>query len=275
LNWVICYVAYNADKVLLGRFLGAEALGIYGRAYTIVNLPSYNLSSIVHLVGFPALSRLQNDPERLKSYFLKGYNLFLTLVMPIAMACVLFGDDIIHVFLGPRWGAVVPVFRLLVPTTLVMAMIEPFNCLLMATSRMRRILKMTLVIAPVLILGYAAGLPYGPTGVAAGFSIASMILVVPIIVWSTHGTPITALDTLGTAMRPLIAMLIAAGAVLACWNFVHLVTTPLLRLIVANGILFGVYVAVLWIFMDQKAVYLGLLREIGVWPFARGRTPNR
>jgi O-antigen/teichoic acid export membrane protein len=274
LNWVICYIAYNVDKVLVGRFLGAEALGIYGRAYTIVNLPSYNLSSIVHLVGFPALSRLQNDPERLRSYFLKGYGLFLTLMMPITMGCALFAEDIIHVFLGPKWGAVVPVFRLLVPTSLVLAMIDPFNCLLLATSRMKRILKMTMLIAPVLILGYVAGLSYGPTGVAAGFSIASIILVVPVILWATHGTPISALDTLREVIRPFLAVLIGAGAALASWNFVHMLASPLLRLIAAGGILFGVYAVVLWFVMDQKAVYLGLLREIGVWPFARRHTPR-
>ena len=31
LNNVIVYFAYNVDKVLLGRFLGAEVLGVYGR----------------------------------------------------------------------------------------------------------------------------------------------------------------------------------------------------------------------------------------------------
>ena len=33
LNSIVVYVAYNLEKVLLGRFWGAEALGIYGRAY--------------------------------------------------------------------------------------------------------------------------------------------------------------------------------------------------------------------------------------------------
>lgn len=37
---VVVYVAYNLEKVLLGRFWAAEALGIYGRAYQLVNLPS-------------------------------------------------------------------------------------------------------------------------------------------------------------------------------------------------------------------------------------------
>ena len=47
LNSLIAYVAYNFEKVLLGRFWGADALGIYGRAYQLINIPTDNLNSAV------------------------------------------------------------------------------------------------------------------------------------------------------------------------------------------------------------------------------------
>ena len=85
LNSVVVYVAYNVDKVLLGKFWGADALGVYGRAYQLINLPTENLNSTLGSVAFPVLARVQHEPERLRRYFLKGYSLFLTLVMPITM----------------------------------------------------------------------------------------------------------------------------------------------------------------------------------------------
>ena len=36
LNGLVVYVAYNFEKVLLGRFWGAEAIGLYGRAYQLI-----------------------------------------------------------------------------------------------------------------------------------------------------------------------------------------------------------------------------------------------
>jgi O-antigen/teichoic acid export membrane protein len=45
LNSLVGYVAYNTDKVLLGRFWGAETLGNYGRAYRRINLPTDNVNS--------------------------------------------------------------------------------------------------------------------------------------------------------------------------------------------------------------------------------------
>src|SRR5262249_27875170 len=62
INALIVYVAYNLDKVLLGRFWGADALGIYGRASQIINIPTANLNQAVGVVAFSALSRIQDDP---------------------------------------------------------------------------------------------------------------------------------------------------------------------------------------------------------------------
>jgi O-antigen/teichoic acid export membrane protein len=272
LNSVIVYIAYNADKVLLGRFWGADILGIYGRAYQFINLPTSNLNTAIAQVAFPALSRLQNDPERLKSYFLKGYSLFLSLVLPITMGCALFAEDIIRVFLGPKWGEAAPVFRLLAPTILAFALINPFGWFMQATGRAARSLHIALLLAPVVILGYIAGLRYGATGVAAGFSVATVLLVVPIIFWATRGTSITVIDTLRVVLRPILSILIGAVAALAAWPFIHLLASPLLRLIAANGIMFSLYAALLWFVMGQKAVYLGLLKDLGLWPLAaRGK----
>src|SRR5271165_3008626 len=150
LNNLVAYVAYNADKVLLGRFWGAEALGIYGRAYQLINLPTDNLNATIGMVAFPALSRLQNDPERLRSYFLKGYGLFLSLVMPITMGCALFAEDIVRVFLGPKWGEAVPVFRLLAPSVFAFKLINPFGWFLQATGRASRCLYVGVLLAPVM-----------------------------------------------------------------------------------------------------------------------------
>ena len=102
LNGLIMYIASNFEKVLLGRFWGAEAIGIYGRAYQLINIPTDNLNSSAGGVAFAALSRLQGELSRLKGYFLKGYSLVLSVTVPITFTCALFADDLILVLLGPK-----------------------------------------------------------------------------------------------------------------------------------------------------------------------------
>src|ERR1700758_2417962 len=90
LNGLVVYIASNFEKILLGRFWGVDAIGIYGRAYQLINIPTENLNSAVGEVAFSALSRLQDDLARLRSYFLKGYSVVLPFTLPLTIACALF-----------------------------------------------------------------------------------------------------------------------------------------------------------------------------------------
>ncbi len=130
LNGFIVYITYNLEKLLLGRFWGAEALGIYGRAYQLINIPTENLNSAIGGVAFSALSRLQDDPNRFKNYFLNGYSLVVSLTLPITIACALFADDIVLILLGPKWKDAIPIFQLLTPTILAFALVNPFSSFL-------------------------------------------------------------------------------------------------------------------------------------------------
>ena len=262
LNGLVVYVAYNLEKVLLGRYWGADVVGIYGRAYQLSNIPTENLNSSVGGVVFSALSRLQDDPQRLKSYFLKGYSLVLALTLPITLLSALFANDTILVFLGPKWREAIPIFRLLAPTILIFAMINPFAWLLFAIGQVGRSLKIALVIAPIVITGYVIGLPYGPKGVALGYSTAMALWVVPHIVWCVRGTVISFRDILRTLSQPLLSSIVAAAPPFALQFFYGQWLSPLPRLLIGGTIFVSVYLGMLLHVMGQKAFYLDLLRGL-------------
>jgi O-antigen/teichoic acid export membrane protein len=257
---LICYIANNFDKVLLGRVWGVEALGLYGRAYSLINIPTDNLNSAVGEVAFAALSRLQDDPHRLRSYFLKGYSLMLAVTLPITIACALFADDVVFVVLGPKWTSAVPIFRLLAPTILMFAIVNPLSWFMGSLGMVARGLKMAVVIAPIMVIGYVIGLPYGPQGVASAYSIVMVLWAVPAIVWAVHGTVVSTKDVLMTAIRPLAAGIAAGmfalGIGLACGRL-H----PLARLTVETTVLLFTY-GVTLLFAGQKSQYLDLIRGL-------------
>jgi O-antigen/teichoic acid export membrane protein len=271
LNNIVVYLAGNADKVLLGRFWGAETLGIYGRAYQLISLPTDNLNATIGQVAFPALSRVQSDPVKLRSYFLKGYSVFLSMVLPITMACALFAQDIILVFLGAKWHEAAGIFRLLAPTILGFALVNPFGWLLQATGQVGRSLRIALVITPVMILGYILGLGKGAEGVATAFSISVTAAVVPAILWAKRGTLISAGDVFRAMMRPAFSIIVASGAALASRGLLNRLEPVFARLVVENGVLFGVYLLVLLFGLNQKTLYMGLLREMNCWPLGTQR----
>jgi O-antigen/teichoic acid export membrane protein len=262
LDGLVMYIASNFEKVLLGRFWGVDALGIYGRAYQLINIPTDNLNSAAGGVAFAALSRLQGEPSRLKSYFLKGYSLVLSLTVPITFTCALFADDMIFVFLGPKWKSAAVVFRLLAPTTLAFAIVNPLGWLLNALGLVGRGLKIALVLGPVMITGYVIGLPYGPRGVAFAYSAVMMLCVIPLIAWATHGTVISLRDILRVVSRPLLSGIVAAGVGLGLQFLFGPLLPPLPRLVLGVTVVFSVYLGMLLYVMGQKPFYLDLLRGV-------------
>ena len=262
LNGLLAYLAYNAEKILIGRFWGADAIGIYGRAYQIVNIPTDNLNSAVGELAFSALSRLQDDLQRLKSYFLKGYSLVLGLTLPITIACALFPSDIIFVLLGPKWAMATPILRLLAPTILIFAIINPLSWLLFSLGLVGRSLKMSVVFSPLIIAGYVVGLPYGPKGVAFAYSAVMALCALPLTAWAVHGTVISLKDILLVVSRPLASGILAGGLGLGvsltyCRHF-----SPLPRLVLESSVLLIAFVGLLLFVAGQKSFYLELLRGL-------------
>jgi PST family polysaccharide transporter len=260
LNGLVVYVASNLEKVLLGRFWGVDAIGIYGRAYQLISIPTDNLNSAASEVGFSALSRLQDDPPRLKSYFLKGYSLLLALTLPITLACALFADDVVAVLLGPKWMAAAPIFRLLAPTVLVFAIANPLAWLLSSIGLVGRLLKMALVIAPIMIAGYLVGLPYGPKGVALAYSVVMTAWLIPLVIWALHGTAISPRDILLAGSRPFASSIAAAGLAYAVRVFYGHWLPVIPRLMLESTVLLVAFAGILLFVAGQKSLYLSLLR---------------
>jgi PST family polysaccharide transporter len=262
LTGLIVYVASNLEKVLLGRFWGVDAVGLYGRAYQLINIPTSNLNSAAGEVAFSALSRLQDDPARRRNYFLKGFSLVLGLTLPITIACAFFANDVVLVLLGAKWKDAAPIFRWLAPTILVFAIANPLSWLLIASGRIGRLMRMSLVIAPVMILGYIIGLPYGPRGVACAYSVVMTLWLIPLITWAVHGTEISFLDVVRTASSPLVSSVVAGGVALGVGLALCQSVSPLVRLVIESTILLTTFLGALMSVATQRSLYLGLFREV-------------
>jgi len=260
LNCLVVYIANNIEKVLLGRFWGVDALGIYGRAYQFANIPTDNLNAAASEVAFSALSRLQHDANRLKTYFLKGYSLVLAMTLPITIVCAFFSDDVMYVLLGPKWMATSPIFRLLAPAIVVFAIVNPLGWLLPAVGLVGRGLKMALVLAPLMVIGILIGLHYGPQGVAASYSAVMLIWVVPAIAWAVQGTVIHAKDIWLNVSRPFLAAILGSAIALAVQKFYGPHLSPLPRLTASAGIAILIYLVVLLYGMGQKSFYADLVK---------------
>jgi O-antigen/teichoic acid export membrane protein len=262
LNTIVAYIGFNFEKVLIGRFWGAEALGHYGRAYQLVAVPIDNLSNAVGSVAFSALARLQDEPERLRSYFLKGYALLASLSLPLTLFLCLFAKPIFLILFGPRWLEAAAIFQILTPTVLVFSLTNPFGWLLLATGRQARCFKIALVMAGLVIVACLVGLPYGPRGVATAYSVAMALWFLPHITWSARGGPVAPRDILPALANPLIATLVALAATQFVDRFEGMGLGPMLEILLGGGTMLAVYATMILLVLGQGRFYMELIRGL-------------
>jgi PST family polysaccharide transporter len=267
LTGFVSYFANNVDKFLLGRVWGTEALGLYGRAFHLINFPGDNLNSTIGEVAFAALSRTKGDLDRFRRYFLKGYSLVVTLTLPVAVVCALFADDLVLVVLGSKWTAAAEIFRFLAPTILAFAISQPLGWLLNSLGLIRRGACIALSSAPFMVAAVVAGLPYGPRGVALAYSTMTVIKVIPVAAWALHGTGVRVRELFAALSRPLAASAAAALVGFAVHSMYGPALLPVLRLASDIAVFGAVYVVTLFLIAGQALhLYLDLFRAAKTAP---------
>ena len=243
-----------------------DVLGLYGRAYQLINIPNDNLNSAIGGVTLSALSRLQHDPVRYRSYFLKAYSLANSLTFPITIFFTFFADDIIFILLGPKWTDAATIFRLLAPTVMVFGIINPMSWLLLSSGRYGRSFRIALLIAPVVITAYVVGLPFGASGVAFAFSAAMTILLIPVVLWCLHGTAISPRDILLASSWPFLSAIVAATFAFGAQWYLGEWASPVLRFALECSTMATVYFLMLLFVKEQRSLYFDLLKGLRTHP---------
>jgi O-antigen/teichoic acid export membrane protein len=178
----INYFARNGDNLLIGRFWGAEQLGVYSRAYQLMMLPIEQINEPVTTVAVPSLSRLLDSPEDYRRAYLRMMEKIAFLTMPGVAVLIVTADWLVGIVLGPRWAEVATILQILGATALIQPIANTTGWLFVTQGRTNEMFKMSLWGGPITILSIIIGLPWGATGVALSYTI-SHVCGTPIMYW--------------------------------------------------------------------------------------------
>ena len=170
---LLFYLNRNADNLLVGRFLGAAALGAYSVAYNVMLLPFSQVSVPVQDVLFPAFSRLQDDRRTLASTWLRANRVIAAVTVPALVGLIVVAPDFVHVVLGERWHRATPVIQILAWVGLLQSLQGLNGSVLRAVDRTNLLFRYSLVVVTASLIAFVLGLHWGIVGVAAAYALSS------------------------------------------------------------------------------------------------------
>jgi O-antigen/teichoic acid export membrane protein len=172
---IAVFLANQADNLVVGRFLGATALGLYSRAYQLMAVPTALLGDVLDRVLFPTMSRVQDDPRRLASAYLQGTAFVALLTLPAGAVAALLAPELVDVAFGSKWAELVPPFQVLAVGMMFRTSYRMSDSLSRATGKVYRRAWRQALYAGLVLLGAWVGQFWGVTGVAVGVLIALFI----------------------------------------------------------------------------------------------------
>jgi PST family polysaccharide transporter len=172
------FAAQNADYVVVARWLGTTALGLYSRAYQIMCMPIYQFSSILSTVLFSAYSTIQHDHDRLRRGYLSSLCLSALVVFPSLTAIGILTPELMTGVFGRQWAPAAPPLRILCVAGALYSACHLADSLVRARGAVYMKFLFNSIYAISVLAGAFIGTRWGISGVAAGVLSATVVLYV-------------------------------------------------------------------------------------------------
>ncbi len=219
LNGIGVQLIHQADRLIIARILGATALGFYAISDRLSLNPVREMGQVGIRVGFPALSKLQEQKEEFARKALATIELSLSIVVPVSVASFILVDSVVPVVLGDEWVGAIDVTRMLVLAAIPMTIAQVGAVPLVAFGIPRVAAGSTLVALIALLIalpllanrmglegaGLAMLIAYGSSSVVilaswrrhlgVGFSSMLRASLTPLVLAITVAPPLLAIDS--------------------------------------------------------------------------------
>jgi len=214
---VVNYFSKNTDNLLIGRFWGAQTLGLYNKAAQLLGLPTDQIDEPLASVAIPALSRLADSSERYRQAYLRILEKVIMLTMPAVTLMMATSDWLVLLVLGPQWGQTSRIFLFMGIAGLFQPVVNTVGWLFITQGRARHMLQWSMISAPISVLSIAAGLSWGAAGVAVSYSLTKLLIINPLLYWFVGRSGPVRTGDLYRVMGPFA--LASVCALLACGVF--------------------------------------------------------
>lgn len=243
---VITYLSRNVDSVLVGRFMGAEVLGLYQKAYQWAMTPFWQIFIPMTPVAVSSLSKLQGDPDRYRVFARNTICGLFALTLPGTALLMIEADAVIRILMGNQWLDAIPIFRVLGAGAYFSVFTVAPMWLYLSEGRTGDQLQWSIISAPVTLTGVIVGLKWNAIGVASGFTIAIMLLMLPGTWFCLRKSAMRGVDYLAAIWRPTAASL-GAGVVLWIMRSTFEPGWHFITQLIVHSLIYSLLYAIFWL----------------------------
>lgn len=213
---VVTFAARNAQSVLIGAFLGAAAVGIYGLSYQFMILPLMALAWPASGVLLATLSRIgEADPDGYARPVLAISHITAVITFPV-MCYLTFGLAWpVSAYLNPHWRETVPLVSVLAPLGALQALASYNGAVLIARGRSQAQFHVNLISSIALLAAFVGSLRFGLRAFVLAYLIVGVLVALGQIWVKMWGAKISLRQYIAAMAVPALATGAGMAGVLA------------------------------------------------------------
>ena len=209
---LVNYAARNLDNVIIGRLFGRPVLGQYSKAYALLMLPLSQLTGPLSGIAIPALSRLQDAPDRFRSFYLAALRVMALVSMPMIAVMGVLSVPLMRTVLGAQWQQAGELFGILAWGALWQPILASTGWVFISLGRTRRMAIFGTAASAFRCIAMVIGLRWGVEGVAWAVSLSNWAMAAPTFWAAYRGSPIDARGFFDAMTRPVVLTAVVAAA---------------------------------------------------------------
>lgn len=217
---ILVFAVNRGDDLFIGKFAGAASLGFYQVAFTLGNLPTTEVTSVLSQVTFPAYAKLQNDRNRVRLAYTRVLKATAMVCLPMAAFIIVLSDSFTYLFLGAQWLPIVPVVKILAVAGAIRSIGATAGPVFLSLNRPQYLTHLLMLKFSMLAVSiYPLTRIYGMTGTALAVLIAGLVTNPMTQVVVSRLLQLKTTEILSSLLLPLLVSLPAAFGM---FGFEHL-----------------------------------------------------
>lgn len=175
-NNLLVVVMQRSDDFLIGLYLGPTLLGYYTIGYRLLLITISLVTGIINAVAFPAFSRLQDSPERMRRAFYQVIQYTTLLAFPVFIGLGILAPELIPAIFGAKWTPSVPVMQVLALIGILQSVIAFKGSVMRAFGKPSWQFGIMLLTSVSSVLGFLLVVRWGIVAVAASLVTVNYLL---------------------------------------------------------------------------------------------------
>ena len=212
----------NFHEPVIGKMYDFASVGLFSRAFGLIELFHSNIGAAVIRVATPAFATEHRAGRPLDEVYARSTSIFVCVSWAFFGFIALMAEPIIRVMFGPQWVEAAPIAVMLAISALPQGVCALAPQMLSATGHVGKRLKVTLAVSPLHLIGVLIAAPMGLRAVAAVWLFSSTATLLMYMYQLNKILGLTA-SRLITALSPsfvVASMSVASQAgVLWCMQF--------------------------------------------------------